>query len=294
MDSFRSAPKVSIALPVYNGEKTLIRTIDAILGQSYKDFELVISDNASTDKTSEICQKYAKLDKRIRYIRQKTNIGIYPNFRFVLDKARAEYFMWWAADDFKSNDFLKLNLAFLEKNSNYVACTSPNKMEAIDDKASLLSTFALNGNLEQRFFCFFNNCWHSHGIFYSLIRKSALNDCKFIGEHFFAADWAIILHLASKGKIKRLDEGEMISGLSGISSGSEAWNAFHKRFYHWFMPLYEFTFYTLVLSQKYSINLRLKIFARLLFLNLYCTFQKYFSISHKIYSDYIKKKLLKR
>ncbi len=78
-----SNPKISIGLPVYNGENILRRSIDSILSQTFSDFELIISDNASSDSTPIICQDYAKRDKRIRYVRQKKNIGVYRNYFFI-------------------------------------------------------------------------------------------------------------------------------------------------------------------------------------------------------------------
>jgi glycosyltransferase involved in cell wall biosynthesis len=98
---------VSIGLPVYNGEDYVAESIEALLGQSYDDFELIVSDNASTDSTGEICRRYAKQDTRVRYIRQPRNIGLSPNHNFVLDHARGELFKWAAADDLYGRDLLK-------------------------------------------------------------------------------------------------------------------------------------------------------------------------------------------
>ena len=77
MTNFPSHPKVSIGLPVFNGETSLEKTINSLLKQSIIDFELIISDNNSTDSTGEICRSYAALDSRVRYFRQKSNIGMY-------------------------------------------------------------------------------------------------------------------------------------------------------------------------------------------------------------------------
>ena len=92
-------PKVSIGMPVYNGEKFIREALDSLLAQTFTDFELIISDNASTDGTEAICRKYVERDSRIRYVRQTINRGGTANFLFVLSKARGEYFMWAAADD---------------------------------------------------------------------------------------------------------------------------------------------------------------------------------------------------
>ena len=87
-----AVPRLSIGLPVYNGENYLAESLEALLGQSYEDFELIISDNASTDGTADICRRYAKQDSRIRYIRQPHNIGCAPNHNFVIEQARGELF----------------------------------------------------------------------------------------------------------------------------------------------------------------------------------------------------------
>jgi glycosyltransferase involved in cell wall biosynthesis len=95
----RARPPVSIGLPVYNGMPLLQRALASLLTQSFRDFELIISDNASTDDTGAVCEALAARDSRIRYIRQPFNLGAIRNFDFVLRKARAPYFMWAAHDD---------------------------------------------------------------------------------------------------------------------------------------------------------------------------------------------------
>jgi len=94
-----AAPQVSIGMPVYNGEPFIREALDSLLAQTFTDFELIISDNASTDGTEAICREYAVKDDRIRYVRQAENRGALANFQFVLDEAVGEYFMWAAADD---------------------------------------------------------------------------------------------------------------------------------------------------------------------------------------------------
>ena len=82
-------PRVSIGLPVYNGEQYVAASIEALLGQTYEDFELIISDNASTDSTPDICLEYAKSDKRVRVIRQRENLGLVPNHHSCWTKREA-------------------------------------------------------------------------------------------------------------------------------------------------------------------------------------------------------------
>lgn len=102
----QTSPTVSIGMPVYNGEKFIEEALDSLLAQTFTDFELIISDNASIDATESICRNYAEQDSRIRYIRQHDNIGALSNFQFVLDEASAEYFMWAASDDIWDKDWV--------------------------------------------------------------------------------------------------------------------------------------------------------------------------------------------
>src|ERR1035438_9843576 len=99
-------PRVSIGLPVYNGENYLDPALNSILRQDYSDLELIISDNASTDATGNICREYAAKDPRIRYYRNETNIGASANFNCLVKLARGEYFKWAAHDDVHLQGFL--------------------------------------------------------------------------------------------------------------------------------------------------------------------------------------------
>src|SRR5262245_57216615 len=92
-------PRVSIGLPVYNGAKYLAEAIDSLLEQTFSDFELIISDNGSTDATPAICEEYAAKDGRIRFLRQEINRGLAWNWNCVLEESRGAYFKWAACDD---------------------------------------------------------------------------------------------------------------------------------------------------------------------------------------------------
>jgi len=123
MNSKISSPnsaKICIGLPVYNGEKFIKSRLDEILSQTYANFHLIISDNASLDRTSSICKDYLKKDQRIRYIRQKKNIGVFKNYDFVLRQANSEYFVWVAVDDKWDPTFLEKNVKVLTSNKNLV------------------------------------------------------------------------------------------------------------------------------------------------------------------------------
>lgn len=100
------SPCVSIGMPVYNGEKYVRDALNTLLQQTFADFELIISDNASSDQTESICREYAQRDARIVYFRQKENLGAAANFQFVLDRAQADLFMWAAYDDEWAKNYL--------------------------------------------------------------------------------------------------------------------------------------------------------------------------------------------
>jgi glycosyltransferase involved in cell wall biosynthesis len=112
--------RLTIGLPVYNGEKFLAESLESLLGQTYEDLEIIISDNASTDGTAEICKAYAKQDSRIRYIHQPHNIGMAPNHRFVMEQAKGELFKLAAHDDLYARDLLKKCIEALDSHPEVV------------------------------------------------------------------------------------------------------------------------------------------------------------------------------
>lgn len=113
-------PRLSVGLPVYNGEEYLRPALDAVLGQTYTDFELVISSNASTDSTDEICQEYAARDPRIRFFRQEHNIGAAPNHDYVFRQSRGELFKWVSSDDLYARDLFERCIALLDEHPEAV------------------------------------------------------------------------------------------------------------------------------------------------------------------------------
>jgi glycosyltransferase involved in cell wall biosynthesis len=118
------APRLGIGLPVYNGEAYLAEAIDALLGQTYEDFELIISDNASTDATEEICRRYAAQDPRVRYVRQPRNIGGLLNHNVVFEYCRSELFKWAADDDLYGRDLVARCVAALDEHPDVVLAHS--------------------------------------------------------------------------------------------------------------------------------------------------------------------------
>jgi glycosyltransferase involved in cell wall biosynthesis len=108
------SPRVSLAMPVYNGENFIREAIEAILAQDFADFELIVTDNASSDATEDICRGYAAKDDRVRYFRNSRNLGAAPNYNRGYELARGTFLKWCPHDDYISRDFLSLCVAQLE------------------------------------------------------------------------------------------------------------------------------------------------------------------------------------
>lgn len=111
---------LSVGLPVYNGEEYIQKALDSLLGQTFTNFELIISDNASTDRTAEICQEYVARDPRVRYIRNPENLGAAQNYNQVFKMGIGKYFKWSAADDVCAPTFFERCLAPMEQDPNIV------------------------------------------------------------------------------------------------------------------------------------------------------------------------------
>jgi glycosyltransferase involved in cell wall biosynthesis len=115
-----SSLTLTIGMPVYNAERFLAKALDCFLEQTFTDFELIISDNASTDGTEEICREYVRRDQRIRYFRNEKNMGAGWNFRRVYSLASGKYYKWAAHDDFLEPTFLEECIAALEADPGIV------------------------------------------------------------------------------------------------------------------------------------------------------------------------------
>jgi glycosyltransferase involved in cell wall biosynthesis len=140
--------KIAIGLPVYNGANFLAAAIDSILAQSYADFELVISDNASTDNTEEICRAYAQRDRRVRYVRQPINVGAANNHNLLVRMSDSEYFKWAAHDDVLAPGFLAACIDMLDHDSSVVLASPATVL--IDEAGTPLLYSAEKGGMIDR------------------------------------------------------------------------------------------------------------------------------------------------
>jgi len=137
-----SSPAVSIGVPVYNGERFIRQALDSALRQTFQDFEIIISDNSSSDGTQEICRAYAARDPRIKYIRQDKNHGMHWNLSFVAYSAAGRFFTWLAHDDVLEPGFLEQTLKYMSRNPQVVLTTGD--FAVIDENGCSLRTEKLD------------------------------------------------------------------------------------------------------------------------------------------------------
>lgn len=176
-------PLVSIGLPVFNGELHIRRALDSLLAQEFEDFELIISDNASTDATQQICLEYASKDPRVRYHRNETNLGYVKNFNRVFELSSGKHFMWAADHDIWDPRFLPRCVEVLERDPSVVLCYP--RAASIDYEGKVIEGIDLNldtrglGKL-RRFHAVLWKLDHRYPI-YGLIRSSTLERTHLFG-----------------------------------------------------------------------------------------------------------------
>lgn len=200
-------PRVSIGLPVYNGENYLSEALESILKQTFTDFELIISDNASTDRTQEICERYAAQDERITYTRMEKNVGAAKNYNILINHARGDYFKWAAHDDLLDPVFLERCIEVLDQDSEVVLTYPQTVLLDINGKAYGEYADGLNLNSpkpHERFQKFFNNPGMCHAVF-GLIRFDILKKTALIG-NYPRSDRNLLGELSLYGKFFEISE----------------------------------------------------------------------------------------
>lgn len=200
---------VSIGMPVYNGEAYLEAAIRSNLAQTYGDFELIISDNASTDKTESICRDYESTDKRVRYVKNAQNIGAAKNYNRLFELARGTYFRWSNADDLVSPDLLARTLPILESRPDVVIAYG--KTQLIDDEGQIFADYDDRMNLQYddisvRFREFYKRVRLSN-IIYGLMRSSAVAQTRLMGDGKLpAGDVSFMAAMILQGKFAEVPE----------------------------------------------------------------------------------------
>jgi glycosyltransferase involved in cell wall biosynthesis len=200
-------PRVTIGIPVYNGERFLEETIASIEAQTFPHYEVIVSDNASTDRTEAICRAYAARDSRVRYVRNERNIGAARNFGQLLALASCEYFKLANADDLCEPPLVAQCVAVLDAHPEVVLCYG--KTTLIDDTGRVLERYDDNLHLPQpraaeRFVLALRRV-KLVNVLQGVIRTAALRRTGQLGT-YFAADLVLVPELALHGQFHELPE----------------------------------------------------------------------------------------
>ena len=202
-------PFVSIGFPVYNGDNFLEESFTSILHQTYEDFELIISDNASTDRTQEICKEYALKDNRIKYFRNNENLGAAWNFNRVFELSSGKYFKWSAHDDICAPEHLFKCVDVLD-HDNSVLLAYP-KAKIIGEDGKFLENYRYNSlpnvsslKPHERFWDnIMINRWCLH--VFGLTRSHVLKKTPLIG-NYSGSDRVLLSELSLHGRFYEIDE----------------------------------------------------------------------------------------
>lgn len=201
-------PRVSIGLPVYNGENYMVAAIEGVLAQTFEDFELIIADDASTDRTGDICGSYAARDPRVRYHRNAKNRGAAPNYNFLVGEGRGEYFKWIAHDDEITADFLAKAVAALDARPEAVVAHTQIRVIDKDGRELTLYDNAIpltSGPRQSDRFAGVILDRYAHHAFFGLIRAEALRKTP-MHKSYPGGDRALIAFLALLGPFVHIPE----------------------------------------------------------------------------------------
>ena len=226
-EHLHSKPLVSIGMPVYNGERYIRQALDSLLAQDFENFELIISDNASTDRTQEICLEYAARDRRVRYYRNETNMGMIWNYNQVFELSSGEYFMWAAHDDYWEPCYLHSCLDAFDTSEAIILAGA--LCEGVDSETGKpictfpgLSTTGLSpcarfmrvGSAHARII-------GPYGLFYGVYKRSALHEALPFRKAL-AADYLLLAGLSLKGEFVTVPEKLMVRRVRQHSRSSQA------------------------------------------------------------------------
>lgn len=203
-----NVPRITVGMPVYNGERFLEEALRSVMSQDFDAFEVVISDNASTDRTAQICRDHAASDRRIRYYRNDVNVGSAPNYRRVFELARGTHFKWFAHDDICLPGLLSRTHSVLDEAPPHVVLVYPG-CEFIDERGVVLPR--ASDDIESR-----SSRPHLRlarvlrgvsvgGPLWGLIRSESLRRTKLTG-HVSYWDDLLLAELSLHGELRRIPD----------------------------------------------------------------------------------------
>lgn len=201
-------PRVSIGLPVYNGENFLEDAIRSVLAQTYEDLELIVSDNASTDRSAEIVRDFAAGDARVRYFRNDRNLGAAPNYNRAWAESTGSLFKWLSHDDRIMPTYVAATVAALDAAPDAVLCNTV--VDYIDEHGTIFNTYdsglalASGADPADRFAAM---VLRSHACidFFGMARREAMLG-SLLHSSFHGADRAFLAQMALRGPLLQLPE----------------------------------------------------------------------------------------
>lgn len=219
-------------MPVYNGEPFIREALDSLLAQTFTDFELIISDNASTDETEAICREYSSKDERIRYVRQAENLGSVANFQFVLGPAVGEYFIWAAADDSQKPSFIEQLAILLDQNKECCCAMSdvenvfgqPEKKSSISRLDDIRAGYALENWNECRMRFFRNPTSNIFFCIYGLFRLEVLKRVEL--------NYRGLVKYASESEVPFLAQVSLLGPICSIPEPLKIYRRHESSLYH--------------------------------------------------------------
>jgi len=204
-----NSPRLSIGLPVYNGERYLSEALNSLLAQTFEDFELIVCDNASTDRTEAICRTYAVRDRRVRYHRNPTNLGAARNYRLTFAMSAAPYFRWATYDDLVAPELLARCVEVLDRDESVVLAYPKTKL--LDEEGGVISESEYEDGLHltsprasERFIKLIRRLGLCNAV-YGLIRASELRKTALLGS-YVGSDGPLLAELTLYGKFFEIPE----------------------------------------------------------------------------------------
>lgn len=201
-------PVLSIGMPAYNSEGDIADAIDALLAQTFTDFELIISDNCSSDRTQEICEEYSRKDPRVKYHRNSENLGASGNYNRVFELSEGKYFKWASSNDYCAPSFLEKCVQVMDDHPDCVLVCPKTRLYSKEitncsDYHEPLSTLGLESPTDRMAYIIDN------------IRLNNVMNGVFRSEHlaktplmvpFFASDVCLMGEIALYGHVLEIDE----------------------------------------------------------------------------------------
>ena len=241
-----TAPRVTIGLPVYNGERHLRESIESILAQTYQDFELIIGDNGSTDGSGAICRGFAASDHRIRYHRHARNLGAARNHNWLVGQARGDLFKWASDDDILAPTFLERLVAALDDcpeaslafprtrviDSEGETVTDLGRW-GIGDSASDEPAMSVHSSPSDRLITVLRE--HDVAPCFGLMRTAVMRLTR-LNESYLSSDRPFLAEMAMAGRFAEVDELLFLRRWPGGKRGPRAATDSRREIAEWFEP----------------------------------------------------------